>query len=299
MRPLCPTCQRPFTPGATLCAACGASLLLEARPGDTLPVCAEHPTLRGLGTCERCGAFACARCLRTDALGGTRCARCEGLDPDQPLPWDQRETLGTLPAFWKTLVQVMLRPDTLRLARAEDSVGSSLYFTLLCALPVCVVTGLIYLGIFSAMPSLMQYLLPPEKLKGDGSGLEMVRWMGWGFFAVSVFLGPPLFLLLTLASAAVDHVMLRVTGGVPRGFRVTLRANALSQAAWTLGAIPFLGTQVAPFWALVSRVYAYRGLHRTTWGPAFAGALLAPLLSCCLCGGGYLGLLVYIFKHAP
>jgi|GEM_PF-6153221 len=151
-------------------------------------------------------------------------------------------------------------------------------------------------GIFSVMPTLINHMAPAGKAPGDGSGMEMIRWMGPGLFAACALVGPPMFLLLTLVSAGVDHLVLRAAG-VSRGFRVTLRANALSQAPWALGIIPFLGTQVAPFWALVSRVYAYRGLHRTTWGPAFAGALIAPLLSCCLCGGGYFALFFFMLNQ--
>ena len=84
--------------------------------------------------------------------------------------------------------------------------------------------------------------------------------------------------------------MLRM-GGVTRGYQVTLRAHAFSQAPWILGVVPFIGMQVGPIWALVARVFAYRGLHRTTWGVAIAGALVAPALTCLLCGGGYFALL--------
>jgi hypothetical protein len=283
MRISCPRCQQALTPGATTCAHCGASLLIEVTPGGVEPACAVHPTLRSLGICGRCGAFACARCLRLDSRGQVLCERCHEREPDVLLPWDRREELGTFLAFWKTFVDVLLRPGTLSAVRAEGSVGSSLLFALLCSLPGCFVTGVTYLGLFSFMSALFPVPSTP-------SGAEQAfRWAGLAAFGFFVLAGPPLFLLLTVLSAGVDHLVLRI-GGITRDFAVTLRANALSQAPWVLGGVPVIGAQVAPFWGLVARVFAYRGLHRTTWGVATAGALAAPLISCLLCGGSYVAL---------
>ncbi|OJH42577.1 YIP1 family protein [Cystobacter ferrugineus] len=293
----CPYCQHPFSPGAQSCPGCGASLLLEAVPGGTQPVCAVHPTLRGLGTCSRCGTFACARCLRAGPQGEALCVRCHQLEPDAPMPWDQREELGTMRAFWRTLVQVLLRPGSFSQARAEGRKRDSLLFVLLCALPAFFVMGLIYMVFLVGTPSLMEALAPPDRPLEDTSGLEMMPWMGVGMFVFFTLFGPPIFVAMTFVGAALDHLVLRM-GGVTRPFHVTLRAHSLSQAPWALGVVPFIGAQVAPFWALVARVFAYRGLHRTTTGTALAGALLVPLASCCLCGGGYMGLLFFIFSRA-
>jgi hypothetical protein len=292
----CPLCQHPFPPGATSCPGCGASLLLEAVPGSTHPVCAAHPTLRSLATCERCGAFACARCLRPGPQGETLCARCQQLEPDVPVPWDLRGELGTLRAFWKTLVQVLIQPNSFAQARAEGRARDSLLFVLLCSLPACFMMGLIYLVIFGAMPSLAMAFAPPDQPPKDTSGLGMMPWLGAGLFVAFTFLGPLVSVAMTVVGAGLDHLVLRASGAT-RSFQVTLRAHSLSQAPWALGVVPFLGTQIAPFWALVARVFAYRGLHRTTWGPAIAGALLVPLTTCCMCGGGYLALILFAFRH--
>jgi hypothetical protein len=213
------------------------------------------------------------------------------------MPWDQREELGTLRAFWRTFVQVLLRPSSFSQTRAEGRTSDSLLFVLLCSLPACFMTGLTYMLIFIAMPSLMEAFPDPKQPTGDGSGLVFMRWMGVGMFVASTLLGPPVSVLLTVMGAGVDHLVLRM-GGVTRPFNVTLRAHSLSEAAWALGIVPFIGTQVAPVWALVSRFFAYRGLHRTTTGTALAGTLLAPLATCCLCGGGYMALLLAIFSRA-
>ncbi|QRK09655.1 YIP1 family protein [Archangium violaceum] len=282
----CPRCQSPFTPGATSCPGCGSSLLLEAVPGSTEPTCAVHPTLRGLATCERCGAFACAGCLRSGVSGEAVCEACAAREPNLPMPWDEREELGTLKAFWKTCVTVLLRPETFSRARSEGSASSSLLFVLLCSLPPFFVTGLTYLGMFILMPAMFPL---PQK---EGQPEVPFALMGMGMFVASILLGPVMLVAMTVINAGIDHLVLRM-GNVTRGFQVTLRAHALSQAPWVLGVVPFIGAQVAPFWALVARVFAYRGLHRTTWGVAVAGALLGPALFCFLCGGSYMALILF------
>ncbi|MET0406530.1 MAG: YIP1 family protein, partial [Cystobacter sp.] len=186
----CPFCQRPFAPGATACPACGASLLLESLPGDTRPVCAVHPTLRSLGTCERCGAFACAQCLRPGPQGKTVCANCQPREPDQLLPWDRREELGLVPALWKTLLEVLLRPGTFSQTRAEGRTSESLLFVLLCSIPACFVTGVTYLLLFTFMPALAMELSETNRAVGDATGLAMMRWMGVGMLVTFTLFGP-------------------------------------------------------------------------------------------------------------
>lgn len=274
----CPHCQHPLTPGATSCPGCGTSLLREAIPGGSEPTCAFHPHRVSLAICDRCGSFACAECLRLNSRQEVVCQRCHALDQDAPLPWDQREELGTFTAWWKTVVHVMLHPDTFPTHRPEGSAGGSMLFALLCSLPTSFMMGLLYLGVFALVPSLFEKELGEETVQG---------WMGPFMFAFCMVVGPLFSLAATVIFAGLDHLVLML-GGVNRGFQVTFRAHALSQAPWVLGLVPCVGVYVAPFWALVARAFAYRGLHRTTWGVALAGSLLTPLLSCCMCGGAYL-----------
>ena len=271
----CPHCQHPLTPGATSCPGCGASLLREATPGSHEPTCAFHPHRVSLAICDRCGSFACAGCLRLNSRQEVVCQRCHALDQDTPLPWDQREEQGTLTAWWKTVLHVMFHPDTFPTLRPEGSAGGSLLFALLCALPSCLVMGLSYLSLFFLMPS-----VAPRPAEVLTPGYVT------GMFLSFMVLGPLFSLAATVILAGLDHLVLML-GGISRGYSVTLRAHALSQGPWLIGAVPCLGMYVAPFWVLVARAFAYRGLHQTTWGVALAGTLLTPLLSCCMCGGAY------------
>ncbi|HEX5754617.1 MAG TPA: zinc ribbon domain-containing protein [Archangium sp.] len=278
----CPYCQHPITPGATTCPGCGTSLLREATPQSAEPTCGYHPRRLSLAICDRCGTFACAECLRLNSRQEVVCQRCHALEQDTPLPWDLREELGTFTAWWKTVVAVMFHPDTFPTFRPEGSAGESLLFAVLCAVPTSIVGGLSYMGFLSFVP----YLLS----SGNPSRDSVPSWLGPAMFVAIMILGPLLSAAYTVIQAGLDHLVLKM-GGVTRGFQVTLRANAFSQAPWLLGAVPCIGPYVAPVWGLVARVFAYRGLHRTSWGVALAGCLVTPLLSCCLCGGIYLSLI--------
>jgi hypothetical protein len=285
MNLLCPHCQRPITPGALSCQGCGTSLLREATPGGAEPMCAFHPNRVSLAICDRCGTFACAQCLRQNSRGEVVCLRCHALEPDAPLPWDQREELGTFTAWWKTVHSVMLRPETFSTVRPEGSTGSSLLFALLCSLPTSFMTGLTYMGLFSFMP----FMLPAESRPAG----DVPAWMGPVIFAFCMFVGPLFSLASTVILSGLDHLVLKL-GGVTRGYGVTLRGHALSQAPWVLGLVPCIGMYAAPIWALVARAFAYRGLHQTTWSVALTGTLLTPVLTCCMCGGGYAAMILMV-----
>lgn len=279
MTPSCPSCQAPFAPGAETCARCGASLLVAPAPGGAEPVCAVHPEWRSVATCQRCGAFACARCLR-QGPEGVICAACHEREPLGQLPWDQRAELGILKAYWRTCFGMLMRPtETLKGVNPDGSVGSSLGFVLLSCIAGFLTSGLVYTAIFGAM----MMLIPMKESGGDSQAVKLGVTVGVA--ALTVF--TPLFITgMTLVNACLDHLILRM-GGVKRGFSVTMRAHAVSLAPYIVGVIPFVAVYAAPFWAMGLRAFTYRTLHRTSWGTALAGALLVPVLSCCLCGSAY------------
>lgn len=293
MTPSCPSCQAPFAPGAETCARCGASLLVASAPGSADPVCAVHPEWRSVATCPRCGAFACPRCLRQGPEGAI-CVTCHEREPLGQLPWDQREELGTLKAFWRTCFGMLMKPsETLRGVNPDAPVGSSLGFVMLSAIAGFVSTGLAYTALIAVITS----FIPDTTSSTDGADPKTMKvWMMVAVVAWTVLM-PFFYTGMTLVNAGLDHLILRM-GGVERGFTVTLRAHAISQAPYIVGVVPFIAVYSAPFWAMGLRAYGYRTFHRTSWGTALAGALIAPVLSCCLCGGGYAAIMFAAMKSA-
>ena len=289
----CPHCRAFVVPGAQFCGVCGTSLLREAVPGSSEPVCAVHPHLLSLRACERCGSFACPQCLRQSDRGEALCASCHERTPSGQVAWDQRAELGTLKAFWNTCLDVMFRPTpTFERMQPMGSVGSSLGFAALCSFVGIFTTMLVYMAFMAVFP------MPDETMKSDNISPVAFRGMMVGIFAVWMVLAPVMGLLTTLFTSALDHLLLRMVG-TAQPYAVTLRGNAFSQAPFLLGLIPFCSLYVAPFWSIGLRVVAYRSLHGTSWGKAALGALAAPLLSCLVCGGGYLALILMAASVAP
>lgn len=286
----CPQCRAFVVPGAQFCGVCGTSLLREAVPGSSEPVCAVHPQMLSLRACERCGNFACARCLRQSDRGEALCESCHARTPSGQLPWDRREELGTLKAYWETCLDLMFRPlPTFERMRPTGSMGSSLGFAMLSGFVAIFTTMLIYMGLMALFP------IPMDRMESDNTSPAELRGFMVGIFGMWIVLAPLLGLVFTLFTSALDHLMLRLTG-TEQTFEVTLRGNAFSQAPFLLGLVPFCSLYVAPFWALGLRVIAYRHLHTTTWGKAALGALAVPVLSCLVCGGGYLALILAAMK---
>nr|WP_253895027.1 YIP1 family protein [Corallococcus exercitus] len=179
--------------------------------------------------------------------------------------------------------------NTLRGINPDAPVSSSMTFVLLSAIAGFLTTGIVYTAIIGIVLGMV-----PQTDTGGADPKTLKLWMTVGMAAWTVLM--PVFSTgMTLANAGLDHLILRM-GGVERGFSVTMRAHALSQAPYIVGVIPFVAVYAAPFWAMGLRAFAYRTLHRTSWGTALAGALLVPVLSCCLCGGVYGAFIFAAFK---
>jgi hypothetical protein len=266
---------------------CGASLLVAAVPGSGDAVCAVHPELRSLHACARCGSFACAQCVRRSEAGELLCASCEARAPRGQVPWDRREELGTLRAFWDTCLDILLRPTpTFERLGPGGTMGGSLGFAALCSLAGILTTALIYMVVMTVVAS-----TAAPNMEGNNMSPTAFRAAVAGAFGVWILLAPVFGLITTLFCSGGDHLLLRMMG-TQQEFNVTLRGNALSQAPYLLGLIPFCAIYVAPFWTVGLRVIAYRNLHSTTWGTAAFGALAGPVLSILLCGGSYLALVL-------
>ncbi len=279
----CSNCPAFIVPGATSCGMCGTSLLVEAVPGSGEAVCSVHPELASLHACARCGSFACAQCLRRSERNELLCVACDARAPTGQVPWDMREELGTLRAFWNTCLDILLRPTpTFERLKPGGTVGGSLGFAALCSLAGILTTALSYMALMAVGATAME---------GDTVNPAGFRGFAVGIFGTWIVMAPILGLVTTLMNSGVDHLLLRMAG-TEQDYAVTLRGNALSQAPYLLGLIPFCAIYVAPFWTLGLRVIAYRNLHNTSWGMAALGAVAGPGLSIVVCGGGYLALIL-------
>lgn len=263
--------------GATRCGACQNSLVTELVPGSDEAACATHPERRALQPCARCGAFACLECLRSGADQKPVCFSCAERVGVDLLPWDRRSELGTLRAFWQTCWGTISRPAPFfEPARPEGTIGSSVLFALLASIAGFVPTMLFYVVLFSFTAFL-----------GEESSGNQALLLGI-FGAYAVFL--PLFAVgYSFVNAGIDHLVLKALGE-KQDFGVTYRGLALSMGPQIFGVVPVCSLYVVPIWVLVVRVFAYKGLHKTTGGRAAAGALVSAGV-CCFMWIGAVGVL--------
>lgn len=234
-------------------------------------VCQQHPAVSAAHTCQRCGAFACSACLKQtpDASRQWVCPPCMERLPLGEVPWEQRAELGFWRAWWRTTFGAMIsphqtfhgRPRDPQLAQAASFVALQSF---IAALPTC----LLYVGLFLVMAITED----ADKPFGERFAPALV-FVVWGVLAPLLTVG------FTFVGGSLDHGILRMLGG--RGsWAMTVRATAYAQAPMALGIVPLCSVYVWPFWALVTRFFAYRAAHEVSTPVALAGSLGTPLLCC-------------------
>ncbi|MEW5737890.1 MAG: YIP1 family protein [Myxococcota bacterium] len=271
----CQACGAYNPAGTSACLQCGALLAATVDPAG--PKCRLHPETPAAGTCGRCGSFGCGVCL-TQRGDQWLCSDCLGRVGT--LPWDERESIGTWRAWWRTCVQLISSPtSTLESARSDGSFGGSVLFSLLSTLVGYGMTvGVLSLSVIPAM-----VLGAKRGEAGDLTGVAIVL-LGFVFYAVLILVVQ---MAILLVFAALDHVMLLMLGAQPKRYEVSVRANALAMAPALVGLVPLCGVYVWPLWAIVLRIIALMHLHKTTAGKAAAAVLIPTVLFCGLCGSLY------------
>ncbi|MGA9521922.1 MAG: YIP1 family protein [Myxococcaceae bacterium] len=242
-----------------------------------------------VATCARCGSFTCADCVILTGGDDAVCTACFERSAGDLLPWDQVRELGVLKAWWRTTVAVMFSPgQTFSSARAEGSFGGAMLYAAISAFLAWSTTGLFYvLGIVMNGSGAFQAQEVPT---GTRIGMVIGTLSMLGFAPIAG-------LVAVVGISAVDHLILKLAG-VDSRYEVTFRGAAFSLAPGLLGLIPICGLYAVPVWVALVRVFAYRGLYRTTFGKAAAGALIVPAMSFLMCCGGF-SLLYAFFRSGP
>lgn len=277
---ICQACGSYNPEGNLTCLNCRAPLPTQRATQEGGARCRTHPELVAAGTCTRCGTFYCANCL-TPRGADYLCATC--LERFGGLPWDERETIGTWRAWWRTSLAMISSPTvTLQSARPDAPMGSSVMFALISTLVGYGPTLVLYGAAF----------VPIVMLAGKESGRDAkLGLLGPVFFLAYLAVLMVMQVVFVFVLAGIDHLALLLVGAQPRSYATTMRANALSMGVYLLGLVPVCSFYVFPIWALVLRIIALMHLHRTTAGKAALAVLLPLVLFCGLCGIGYASLI--------
>jgi len=195
-----------------------------------------------------------------------------------PLPWEDRERRGFFPALIETVKLFVTSPsEAFARAKERGDYLSPILFSVLIGWVATVIGqlwGLLFQGAWLSM-------LPPEMR--DQFGPMMAT--GGASFILTLILAPVLLLVWFFIWSGIVHLCLMMLGGHKQsgsGFEGTFRAVSYSYVSSLAQIIPFVGGLIAFVWNLVLQVIGLVRMHRTSQGKA-VGAVLLPILLCCLC----------------
>ena len=250
--------------------------------------CALHPGVPAAGTCPRCGNFYCAQC-GLDPVTGV-CPTCTQRSGEVlPLPWEEREKLGTVKALLEQVKLGVLKPGSYVARIRPDRPWQEAFFFgwFISTLTALLSVPYTAFNFWSSSQQLKDAFGKVGGSAGDTLGpvVKLYEWLGThplgAAMAVSIYaivMFPPMFFL----NAGAQHVGLGFLGVERQPFAATLRANAYAHVVNLLTAIPVVGG-FAGFYALVLQVWALRDVHKTTTGKAIVAALwLSLTLGCCV-----------------
>ncbi len=254
--------------------------------------CAIHADHPAVDVCARCGNFVCPDCLVVSSGGVAHCSTCQarGEVDHWRVPWEERHKLGLFRGYWETTKAVMLRPDQSfgGLSPETGKWWDPLSYAIISNYLGVSGIAAFYLLMFG-IGGVAAYLDKSSKSSASLGVAEAVAIVGIiVFFLVMVPIGA---ILGAFVWGGVEHLMLKLVGVNTRGFEATVRGACYSAAPAVLGLVPVCGSYVHPVWGIVCRIFAYRGVHKTTGGKATA-AVLIPVGLCCVGGVAAYALLI-------
>lgn len=192
--------------------------------------------------------------------------------PQDGLPWERRQGMGLMTAFFETLKLVLLDP-TAAFARmkVEGGLTDPLSYGVIGGS-----LGWLFYFIFSLFLGSLGTL-------GNHNALGGMIGLGFGgMFALIIF---PIALTIGLfIGAAVIHLCLTLVGGAKRGYETTLRVLCYSVGStYPLMIVPVCGGAIAAIWCLVAECIGLAKAHETSTGKAVMAVLL-PVVICCGAG---------------
>jgi hypothetical protein len=189
------------------------------------------------------------------------------------LPWDRRQELGFVPAFFETLKLVLLQPAAAFTAmRTTGGLSEPLIYAI-CGGSV----GCFFYILFSVFMSSFGIMNDRNVFAG---------MLGLGIGTIFLIILIPLFVALgVFIGSAILHLCLTLVGGAKRDFETTFRVLCFScGSAYPLMIIPICGGLISGIWCLVCECIGLAKAHNASTGQAVLAVLL-PVILCC--GGGF------------
>jgi hypothetical protein len=186
--------------------------------------------------------------------------------PGTGLPWERREELGFVKAWFDTVSLLITKPsEAFTMMRPEGGLGGPLFFGLIGGTIGTIVSLLFQLGL--------------ESLTGGRTSIANI--FGIGVFVAVLVISPLLLACGLFIGAGIIHLCLMMFGGANRPFETTFRVVCFSTGSAQLFAvIPFCGSYVGGIYAIVLECIGLMRAQQTTVGKALL-AIFLPVIICC------------------
>jgi hypothetical protein len=191
------------------------------------------------------------------------------------LPWEHREQLGFLKAYFDTVGMILTKPDqAFAVMKTEGDMTGPLLFALIGGCAGLIVSFLVQIALHSIgfMADRQSALF----------GLGMMGLWSIGY----IILAPVIVILFVFIGSGILHLCLMIVGGAKKSFETTFRVVCFSSGStYLLSMIPFCGGMIACVWNIVLEIIGLARAHETDIGKAVLAVLL-PIIVCC--GGAIL-----------
>lgn len=193
------------------------------------------------------------------------------------LPWEDRNSLGFVPALVETVKLLAKAPsDAFSRLRPDGDYVSPILFGVILTW-----VGTFFSQIWSLLfGNAMQSLLP------SGGQTPFAFGGGVGSMIIALIVMPFIYVIALFIGAGIFHLCLMLVGALnssPLRFEGTLKVLAYSSISSLANIVPFIGGLIGAVIALILLVLGFEQVHRTERGKAAMAALI-PVALCCLCG---------------
>ncbi len=234
--------------------------------------CVNHPDVPEVTRCAQCFRRVCENC-HVVLDGQPLCADCKARTVRQLERGDLTSSLQREPSPWEKEKSFASLVETAKLTLLSPSQ----FFRGLAHRGSGHVSMAILLGWPGTVIGSLSWNVVPPLLSGEG-----VPDAIWFMTAVTVLFAPLQIVIGIYVGGAILHLCLKVFRGANAPIEASMRVMAYAMVPQVLGIVPFCGSIVAAFWALVVEVVGIKEMHETTYGKAI-GAILLPAAVVCGC----------------
>lgn len=218
--------------------------------------------------------FDCVSCHRPIHMDQMVVLPTEGVEEDQTnvghMPWLERQQIGTVRAWFRSIGMAMTRPGRLiEMVPVDGSTGKAWWFAIITQTLLVVtisVVGSVFM--FAVMSSVGSFRGGPPRGTFFFYSVAPIAGAVWVLWLSAIGVG-----------GLVTHGLLRLTGKTSSGIGRTYQAIGFSSGANVISLIPCLGPFLGWIWWLVSAIVMVKVGQKVHGGRAALAVLAVPVLA--------------------